>query len=384
MSHPEAASPAPVHAYPLRFTASGSEYFRIWIVNLLLVAVTFGLYLPWAKVRRLRYFYGNTLLDGHSLDFHGDPLVMLRGMFVAGAFFIAYSVAGAFSGVAAFAAAVAFVCLWPLMVRASLRFRLSNTSWRGLRLRFTGNVRDVYAAVLPPLALGVLPIALTGLLDDDAREAGRQALPDGLGLAVAVGLSFFVLAAPYFFWRLKRYQHSNYALGQLVTNFRARPLAFYGIALRTLGVLLLGVGIALGLGAVGGFLGIRLGRGGALLIVLLAFVGGVLFFNIVPKAYAVTRLQNLIWTQTGNRELRFKSELEFSSYAGLQLRNFALIAVTLGFYWPFAVVANLRARLEAVTLHTRLDLDALAASPDAQAEATGDAAADLFGLDVGY
>lgn len=28
------------------FTGSGSEYFRIWIVNILLTLVTFGLYTP--------------------------------------------------------------------------------------------------------------------------------------------------------------------------------------------------------------------------------------------------------------------------------------------------------------------------------------------------
>jgi len=41
---------------PIEFTGSGSEYFRIWIVNLLLMFVTLGSYYPWAKVRRLRDF----------------------------------------------------------------------------------------------------------------------------------------------------------------------------------------------------------------------------------------------------------------------------------------------------------------------------------------
>ena len=55
-------------AEPLRFTGSGSEYFRIWIVNVLLTIVTLGFYSPWAKVRRLKYFYGNTyLLDAPQL-----------------------------------------------------------------------------------------------------------------------------------------------------------------------------------------------------------------------------------------------------------------------------------------------------------------------------
>ncbi|HEX8601991.1 MAG TPA: DUF898 family protein, partial [Pseudoduganella sp.] len=38
------------------FTATGGEYFRIWIVNLLLTIVTLGIYSAWAKVRRNQYF----------------------------------------------------------------------------------------------------------------------------------------------------------------------------------------------------------------------------------------------------------------------------------------------------------------------------------------
>ncbi|MFT6387486.1 MAG: hypothetical protein ACJAUP_000857 [Cellvibrionaceae bacterium] len=42
----------------LRFEGKGFEYFKIWMVNILLTIVTLGLYYPWAKVRHLRYFYG--------------------------------------------------------------------------------------------------------------------------------------------------------------------------------------------------------------------------------------------------------------------------------------------------------------------------------------
>jgi hypothetical protein len=41
----------------VEFTGSGSEYFRIWIVNLLLTIVTLSLYRPFAKARRLAYFH---------------------------------------------------------------------------------------------------------------------------------------------------------------------------------------------------------------------------------------------------------------------------------------------------------------------------------------
>lgn len=376
---------ARTHAYPIRFTASGSEYFRIWIVNMLLILVTMGIYLPWAKVRKLQYFYSNTLLDGHALDFHGDPLKMLRGTLVAGAFLIAYSIAGNVSGLAALLAALAFVCIWPLMVRASLRFRLANTSWRGLRLAFTGDVKGVYGCVMPPLALVLVPIALASLLGEPAPRGRGTVLPDGVQTGIGAAILLAVVSAPWFLWRLKRYQHDHYACGSLVTQLRSGPGPFYGVALRTLGIVLLGVGIAVGLAAVAGFLAIRPRPGTLVLMGLAAFLAGVLFFNIVPKAYAQARLQNLLWSRTGNTQLRFRSALDFQSYALLQFKNFMLILVTLGFYWPFAAVANMRARLEAVTLHTRIELEELAGSAAAgQAEATGDAAADLFGLDLGF
>ena len=78
MNDLHAAKPR-AESLPVRFTASGSEYFRIWISNLLLTLLTLGLYHPWAKVRKLRYFYGNTWVGDHAFDFHGDPKRMLRG-----------------------------------------------------------------------------------------------------------------------------------------------------------------------------------------------------------------------------------------------------------------------------------------------------------------
>jgi uncharacterized membrane protein YjgN (DUF898 family) len=66
------------------------------------------------------------------------------------------------------------------------------------------------------------------------------------------------------------------------------------------------------------------------------------------------------------------------------LKNFLLIFLTLGLYWPFAVVHTRRARLEAVTLETRGSLDALTRTGGQEnPAAVGDMAADLFGMDIG-
>ena len=81
--------PATERAY-FTFAGTGSEYFRIWIVNLLLTILTLGIYSAWAKVRRLRYIYGNTgLLEGR-FDYHAPPLVILRGRLIAVALLVVY------------------------------------------------------------------------------------------------------------------------------------------------------------------------------------------------------------------------------------------------------------------------------------------------------
>ena len=76
----------------LEFKGSGSEYFKIWIVNLFLSILTLGIYSAWAKVRRKRYLYGNTSVKGASFEYHASPLTILKGRLIAVALLIVYSV----------------------------------------------------------------------------------------------------------------------------------------------------------------------------------------------------------------------------------------------------------------------------------------------------
>lgn len=382
------AGPRP-ERHPIGFTASGSEYFRIWIVNLLLIVVTLGLYLPWAKVRKLRYFHANTWVDGDALGFHGEPAKMLRGTLIAAAFLIVYSVGSHFSGWAALLAALAFIGLWPALFRASMRFRLANTSWRGLRFRFTGDTAGAYGALLPPLALVLLPFAVAGLTVGGG-EGGKPGAPSAaatglIGLCMVV----FVVGLPFFLWKLRRYQHGHYAYGGLQTRLEADVGVVYGVFIKLIGLLIAAAvlaGLVFGLFGAIGAIG-RKGSGpGVALIILMAVIGlaSVLLLNILPKSYLQVRLQNLLWSTTGNDVLRFDSRLKLGPYLGLQLKNYLLIFLTLGLYWPFAVIGTRRAQLEAVTLETRTPLDDLSRTAvEEDPSAAGDMAADLFGLDIG-
>ena len=69
-ARPETAARRPLQMSREHFTFTGTarEYFGIWIVNVLLTIITLGVYSAWAKVRRQRYFYGNTWLAGANFD----------------------------------------------------------------------------------------------------------------------------------------------------------------------------------------------------------------------------------------------------------------------------------------------------------------------------
>ncbi len=374
------------HRLDVRFTGSGSEYFRIWIVNLLLMLVTLSLYYPWAKVRRLRYFYGNTLVDGQPLDFHGKPLMMLRGYLLVGLLLVLYSVAGKFSPLAGLAAFLIVAAIWPALLKSSMQFRLANTSWRGLRFRFMGTLGGAYRAMLPLFVPGLLILAALVIVPDQQHPPLWYA-----GLVGLVALAT-LLVLPWLWFKLKRYQHQNFALGQLQTELRTELWAFYKVFLKTVGVFLgvvaviVGVMFALGAAGLASVLPGRSGAGlgAAIMAGLLAGVIGLLAMQIVPRPYFTSRMQNLLWSRTGNKSMRFRSKLKFRPLLMLTLKNWLLVLVTLGLYWPFASVAVTRMRLQAVTVVTRVDpADLLDDARTAEGEAAGDAAGDLFGLDIG-
>jgi uncharacterized membrane protein YjgN (DUF898 family) len=380
-----AAAPATgrIETYPIEFTATGSEYFRVWIVNLLLMLVTLGLYSPWAKVRSIKYFYSNTLLAGHSFDFHGEPRKMFRGMALVGVFFLIYSWALDFSGFAALVALGAFLFLAPTLFMSAMRFRLANTSWRGMRFHFLGDKTDAYKTLLPPLVLLLLPTTLMAFLSGPDEES--TAVAGAMGGAFALLYLVLLAALPYFLWRLKSYQHNHFAYGGLRSELRTGARSFYMVALGALSVALLGL-LVLGLtAAVIVPAGAVTGNKAALFFAIVPLIiAAVIYFNIVPRAFWQARVQNLVWSRTGNNYFRFKSDLPVGAYIWLQFKNYLLILVTLGFYWPFAVVATKRAKLDAMSLHSRVDLDALADhAARKQADAAGDAAADMFDMDIG-
>ena len=377
------------HLLPIEFTGSGSEYFRIWIVNLLLMFVTLGIYYPWAKVRRLRYFHANTLVGGEPLGFHADPKKMLKGYFLVGVLFALYSAAGNFSALAGFLAFAIVAAIWPALLKSSMQFRLANTSWRGLRFHFKGSVGGAYRAVVPLFVPGLVILAAVVGIDNPDKPPVWYFTT--LGIVVLVTLAVL----PWLLWNLKQYQHNHYALASLQTTFKATLGSFYKLFFKALGVVLLLIGLVLAFAFIAVFLGkTNLSAGVSLksimnpamvIVLVMASFAAVATTLVIAKPYFTSRLQNLVWTRTGNASLRFVSDLRFKSLLWLTVKNWFFVVLTFGFYWPFAAVAVARMRLEAVTVKTRIEPDTLVSQMrSVEGEAAGDAAGDLFGLDIGF
>lgn len=357
----EQTQPIRLEPQAVRFNGRGGEYFRIWIVNLLLTLLTLGIYSAWAKVRRLQYFYRNTELAGSSFEYHGQPLTILKGRIVAIVLLLIYRHGFDISPVAGVLSLALLGAVLPVLLRNSLRFRLHNSSYRGLRFRFKGTVAGAYETFL----FGFLGSLFT-----------------------------LYILAPLFHQRLKVYQHGNSWYGQTRFTFSGRIGQFYAIygkaVLLFLGVLFFGFVMMTSLAFSMHGLMAQLGAGAkpdpkAMVPFFIAML--LLFYLpllLVVTPYVNARLQNLIWNSTSLGEHRFEYRLSVRRLFWIYLTNLLGIVFTLGFYSPWAMVRLARYRAECMTLVPASALDEFVADQAQEIGAAGEEAASVFDIDISF
>ena len=320
---------------PFIFTGNGFEYFKIWIVNILLSIITLGIYSAWAKVRNKQYFYGNTLLDGASFSYTANPVQILIGRIIAFVFFVVYAVAGELSVVAGMVMGGLLLIVLPWVICKSLRFNAHYTHYR--------NVPFVFHGRLGQAALAFLLWPLLG--------------------AVTLGILM-----PYAFYQQQKFIYGNHSYGTAAFDFKATVGAYYSIFLLILGIFVVG-GIA-------------------------AFVAGMveplLAFPLVAAAYLVVfayfvvATSNLNYNNIHVREHRFQASWRVQSYLWLMVTNTLGILVTLGFFLPWARVRTARYKARHTGLLAVGDLDSFAAAERNAVGSLGEGVGDLFDIEVGF
>lgn len=388
---------AGIDAHRVEFTGSGGEYFRVWIVNLLLTVVTLGLYTPFARRRTARYFYSHTVVAGSPLEFTATGGRMLLGFLLLAGLYIAFNVAARSDQQAATALMlVGGALLAPYFWASAMRFRMTSTRWRGVRLQFAASWPQVYRAAWPMLVMALVWIAvsatMTALLPP-GRGPRAAPSPGQIATLLAVlggGLLLSLAAAVVLDYQAKCLVVLHGRVGGQPGRWKPELSDFFRIWLAAAGLFLacvLGVGIvtgALGFAAAGALRGT--GGPGAVVLFALAPLAGILLTvaaSTPARAYRQARVFRLVWNNIGvSRIARFKSRLRVRSYVFLRLRNIVLTILTLGFYRPFALVSEYRMRAESVSLHVKGGLDQLAGQLAREEQALGDAVAGAMGLDL--
>lgn len=136
---------------PFFFHGDGQTLFGIWIINVLLSIVTLGIYSFWARSKVRQYMWGQTEWMGDRFAYHGTGLELFLGALKAGLLlillygqmFVLQAVlkeAGAIIGVLILVLGIALIA--PLAIAGSWRYRLSRTSYRGIRFSYRGSMKD--------------------------------------------------------------------------------------------------------------------------------------------------------------------------------------------------------------------------------------------------
>jgi len=330
------------------FAGSAAEYFRIWVVNLFFTLASLGVYSAWAKVRKKRYFYGATRLDGDSFDYFASPRAILYGRIIAVVAFFLYAFAGELYPPAAYGFLALAVLLAPWLVMRTLGFNARNSAWRGLRFDFAAPTKEVVRRYVGLLA----------------------------ALVLTAGLAY-----PWCLARYKAFVVSHHALGTsgFGCDLPARPL--FGVYLRA-GLLLAALMVPIGF--VSGYAMMRLELPDRIdwLKFFLPVVGFYAAYALV-YAYLQARTTNLQWRHTFGPGLRFESTLGARKLAAIYVGNVLAAALTAGLAIPWAVVRTLRYRLENFAMIVEHDEVHEANPALAPVGAAGQELGDLFNLDIG-
>lgn len=340
---------------PLTFTGTGREYFRIWIVNLALTVLTLGIYSAWAKVRRTQYFYRHTRLASSCFNYHGTPIAILKGRIIAVVLLGIYYIAGQLSPLYGLAAFAVLALVIPWLLARSFRFRLHNTSHRGIRFRFRGGTASAYWVFL---ALPILAL-----------------------------LSFFTLV-PLVHHRIKRYQIANSSFGNQTFTFHAAPWEFYrayiiagvvsGFIIGSAVFLLFTITAASSQGEAE--VATAAGSTVALLVFFALYACGI----VASQAIVTSQIQNESWGRARLGPHGIFCTIEPLKLFAVLFTNLALTVGTLGLFRPFAQVRLARYMLSEVALVLGGSWNEIAAAEGDDVSAFGEEAASMFDFDIAF
>ncbi|MCK5334573.1 MAG: DUF898 domain-containing protein [Gammaproteobacteria bacterium] len=318
------------------FRGDGMEYFKIWIVNVLLTIVTLGIYSAWATVRNRRYFYSNTILDNSNFSYLADPITILKGRIIAIVAFLLYTALSALLPIAGLAMLVALIFLFPYFLNKSLAFNHRMSAYKNIQFRFQSTYGEAF------MVLYVWPL---------------------------VGLLSLGILYPLVFLKTNQYIIRNSSYGTTKFDFNA-TFKDYGIIF----LVMIGVGLVFGLPIWSITLFAPELTFAVPVLAMIVYFGLILYF--------IVETTNLLYRSTVLAEHGFESNLTIAGLAKVILINGLLTAITLGLYLPAAKVRMTKYMCSCLVMNAVGSLDTHAAAEKENISALGEEFGEVFDFGI--
>lgn len=216
--------------YQLEFHGKGSEYFAIMIVNWLMSIITLGLYYPWARAKRLRYVFGQTSLNNQRFHFSGTGKEMFKGFIAIIVFYIFILVVFVFLSHYTKSPLLSLLFLYasifaiiPFAIHGSLRYRMSRTSYRGVRFGYRGNRNELVVNFYKWIFLTIITFGIYGAwMQMNIRRYTHENIRYG-----DVEFSNDADGADWFFMNLQGYLLTLLTLGIYLFRWQSDIFSFY-------------------------------------------------------------------------------------------------------------------------------------------------------------
>ncbi|MBA0210647.1 YjgN family protein [Pectobacterium brasiliense] len=378
----------------VQFHGKAGEYFAIWLVNGLLTIITLGIYSAWATVRRRRYFYGNTEINGDRFDYHAQPIQILKGRLLVIAGIVLFYIVLAMSPTLGTILALAFAALIPIIVIRNWRYDAIMSSYRGIRFNYhcqTG--RAYWVLLLCPILLllafyAVLAVAMfIGMRSDSPIIITLIVLAlvvPGFaavnGIMKMMQLDFYVnnmfFGKTAFKAELTKAAFIKFALISLLifVPFLIAALSFMGSFIFTLYQIIM-------MGADSDTIAMMLLSNvfNMVMMFVVALLG-----VLVSSSYLVVAQRNYLFNQTSlNGGVKLHSSMQTLSYMGLLITNSLITIFSLGWAAPVAEIRHARYIANATAVEGDLALLHVQAHQDTANSALAEEAVQALDLGVG-
>jgi len=331
------------------FHGTTSEFFSIWIVNLLLTIVTLGIYSAWAKVRTNRYFYGNTEIDGHRFSYLANPLQILKGRIIAVCLFASYFILSAVSPIAGAVMVLALMLLTPFMIVLGQRFSMRMTGYRNVRFKFNGGFGGALVVFV------VLPI---------------------------VSMFTLYLMLPWALKKVDEYLVDESAFGDSSFTSKLSTGTYYLASIGAVGIV--AAVFIVGASIMGfGFTSLIETLENGAPVVMLTLIGMYLIAFSISSSFYTALIRNHIYDNSEIPNVaQFSSNVGVMPLVWLRTTNVIAIVLSLGFAIPWAKIRSAHFFANATEVTVLSGIDSVTSINTGSVGATAEEAATLFDVDV--